>query len=58
MQRSEIDTFRYTHGTTLENVKNTMKHHTQESQEVRPFPAGDHNAAMNRPESITSMIFT
>ena len=33
--------------------KNTRKHHTQESQEVSPYPAGDHNAARNRKYSIT-----
>ena len=33
--------------------KNTRKHHIQESQEVIPFPAGDHKAAMNRQDSMT-----
>ena len=28
--------------TTWESNKNTIKHHTQESQEFSPFPAGDH----------------
>ena len=32
--------------------KNTRKHHTQESQEVSPFPAGDHMAARNRRDNI------
>ena len=32
----------------------TQKHHTQESQEVSPSPAGDRNAAMNRQESMTN----
>ena len=32
--------------------QNTRKNHIQESQEVSPFPAGDHKAAMNRQESI------
>ena len=31
-----------------------QKHHTQENQEVSPFPAGDHKAAMNRQESMTN----
>ena len=37
-------------------VTNTLsiKHHTNESQEVSPFPAGDTNAAMNRQESMTN----
>ena len=35
--------------------KNTIKHHTQESQEVNPFPTGDRKAAMNRQESMTKM---
>ena len=43
-----------TQDTTPESDKNTIKHHTQESQEVSPFPAGDHKAAMNRQESITN----
>ena len=30
-----------------ESDKSTRKHHTQESQEVSPFPAGDHRAARN-----------
>ena len=34
--------------------KNTIKHHTQESQEVSPFPAGDQKATMNRQESTTN----
>ena len=33
--------------TTWESGKNIIKHHIQESQEVCPFPAGDHKAAMN-----------
>ena len=31
--------------TVWESDKNTREHHTQESQEVSPFPAGDHKAA-------------
>ena len=33
---------------TWDSDKNTRKHHIQDSQEVSPFPAGDHKAAMNR----------
>ena len=32
----------------------TIKYHTQESQEVSPFPAGDHKAALNRQERMTN----
>ena len=39
---------------TRESDKNTIKHHTQESKEVSPFPAGDHKAALNRQESMTN----
>ena len=42
-----------TQDTTWGNDKNTRKHHTQESQEVSPFQAGDHKAAMNRQDSMT-----
>ena len=35
--------------------KNTRKHHTQKSQKVNPFTAGDHKAARNRQDSITDM---
>ena len=38
-----------TQDTIWESDKNTIKHHTQESQEVSP---GDHKAAMNRQESM------
>ena len=40
----------------------TIKHHTQESQEVSPFPVGDHKATANRQETwqtrntVTKMI--
>ena len=37
-----------------ESDKNTIKHHTQESQEVSPLSAGSHNDAMNRYESMTN----
>ena len=35
---------------TWESDRNTIKQHTQESQEVNPFLASDHKAAMNRQE--------
>ena len=38
--------------TTWESDNNTRKHNTQESQEISPFPAGDHKAAMNRQDSM------
>ena len=38
-----------TQGTTRESGKNTIKHHTQESQELSPFPA-----AMKRQENKTN----
>ena len=34
--------------------KNAGKHHIQESQEVSPFPTGDHNVAGNRHDYINS----
>ena len=40
---------RTTHG----KVTKTINHHIQESQEVNPFSAGGHKAAMNRQESMT-----
>ena len=40
--------------TTQESDKNTIKHHIQETQEVSPFPADDHKAAMNRQENMTN----
>ena len=36
-----------------ESGKNTRKRHIQESQEVSPFPAGDHKAARNRQDCMT-----
>ena len=36
-----------TQDTTWESDKNTIKHHTQESQGVSPFPARDYKAAMS-----------
>ena len=38
--------------TIWERDTNTRKHHTQESQEVSSFLAGDHKAAKNRQDSI------
>ena len=38
--------------TEWESDKNTRKHHIQESQEVSPFPAGDHKAERNRQDSM------
>ena len=32
--------------------QNTRKHHTHESQEVSPFPAGEHKSARSRQDSI------
>ena len=43
---------------TWESDKNTRKHHTQESQEVSPFSAGNHKAAMNRQDSTTDTKHT
>ena len=40
--------------TILESDKNIRKRHIQESQEVIPFPTGDHKAARNRQYSITN----
>ena len=37
----------------MESDKNTRKYHKQESQEVSPFPAGDHDAGRNRQDSMT-----
>ena len=34
--------------------QSTRKHHIQENQEVSPFQAGDHKAAMNRQDSMTN----
>ena len=35
--------------------QNTRRHNIQERQEVSPFPAGDHKAARNRQDSITTI---
>ena len=39
--------------TTWEKDKKYKEHHIEENQEVRPFQAGDHKAAMNRQDSMT-----
>ena len=54
MQRSGIDTIKsHTCPSHIwESDKNTRKHHTKESQEVKPFPAGNHKASKNRQDSI------
>ena len=44
---------RIPHGKVIKYKKNI----TNKSQEVSPFPAGDHKAAMNRRESMRSTIF-
>ena len=41
-----------TRDSTWESEKNIRKHHTQESLEVRLFPAGYHKGARNRQYSI------
>ena len=42
-----------TQDTTWKSDKITIRHH-QQDQEVSPFPAGDHKAAMNRRESMAN----
>ena len=42
-----------TQDTTWQSDKNTGKHHIQKGQEVSPFPAGNHKAAMNRHDRMT-----
>ena len=37
-----------TWNTIWESDRNTRKHNTQESQEVSPFPAGDHKKQVSR----------
>ena len=44
-----------TQDTIWESDKNLRKFHIQDSQEVSPFPAGDHKAARNRQDSMTDM---
>ena len=43
-----------TQDTTLESNKNTININNK-SQEVSPFPAGEHNASMNRRESMRNI---
>ena len=53
--RSGIDTIKFYTWPRLPHgkVTKTQLNITNESQEVSPFPAGDHKAAMNRRESIS-----
>ena len=44
-----------TQNTVWETVKNTRKYNTYESEEVSPFLAGDHKAAINRHDIITNI---
>ena len=39
----------------VKGKKNTRKYHTQKSQEVIPFLAGDHKAARNRQYDMTNI---
>ena len=48
---SGIDTIKY--HTWPRTPHGKVAPHTQESQEVSPFPAGDHKAAINRQDSMT-----
>ena len=41
-----------TQDTLCESDKHATKRHTQESQEVSPFLAGDHKAAKHRQDSV------
>ena len=45
---------RLTKDTTWESDKNTSKHHTQDSQVVSHFSAGEHKATINRQENMTN----
>ena len=56
-KRSGMDTIKYHtwFGTSYGKVTKHNKINTQESQEVIPFPAGDHKAAWNRHNSITNI---
>ena len=53
-QWSGIDTIKYNTWPRIPHgkVTNTQLNITNKSQEVSPFPAGDHKAAMNRRESM------
>ena len=42
-----------TQDNTWERDYNTRKHHIQENQKDSPFPAGGHNAAMDRQDIMT-----
>ena len=55
-QRSGINTIKYHTYHRIPHGKVTITHFntTNESQEVSPFPAIDHKAAMNRSESMTN----
>ena len=44
-----------TQDTIWESDKNTRKNHTQEKQEVSPFPAGDHEDSRNKQDSMKDM---
>ena len=41
-----------TQDTVWESDKNVRKHHIQGSQEISPFPAGDHKAARHRQDNM------
>ena len=43
-----------TQDTTWESDKNIIKLHTQESQQVSPFPASDPKDTTNRHENMTN----
>ena len=43
-------------GHPIKSDESTIKHHIQESQEVSPFPVGDHKTVINRrQDSMTNM---
>ena len=42
------------YGYHMRKGQRTRKHYIQKSQEVSPFPAGDHKAAINRQDSMTN----
>ena len=44
--------------TMWQSDKHTIKHNTQESQEVRPFPAGDNKTARNIQDNIEKTNIT
>ena len=59
-QRSGIDTIKYMYHTwpktTYGKVTKTQeKHHTQESQDLSPFPADGQTGARNRESSMTKI---